>query len=610
MVRTRATRDDQAPVPPPAAVRGKGQGRGRGRARGATRAPARAAVEVPPADPARVQAPDTPTTTTTPALQETLAQFMSMYTTLAQAGFLPLAAATSQAGGGAQTPTAHTLEQRVQVEQVPEINPVQTTVPVQPEDGAAASDDEQRRLERFKKYDPPVFSGLATDDALGFLEDCHRILHTMGITRSSGVSFTAFQLRGAVYEWWRTYELDSPDEAASLTWTQFSDMFLREFVPQNLRDAWRAEFEHLCQGAMIVSERVEGMHAREREEREAKRSRELGHFSGARTPAAGHHGRGYMSRPVHSALPVASNAPTPPRFQEPYYASPVSSAPPARGAFRARDSLSSPVYVSTPVGDSIVVDRFYRSCLVTIRGFETRANLLFLNMVDFDIILGMDWLSPHYATLDCHAKTVTLAMPGIPRVEWSGTLYHTLSRVISFLKAQRMVEKGCVAYLAYVRDVSIDTPSVDSVPIQVLAIRLESICMVAASGDFKKKDGFMHMCINYPVEQSHSEELLKIQEPDIPKTAFRTQYGLYEFLVIWENHEQHLRTVLQTLRKNKLYAKFTKYEFWLDFMAFLGHVVSSEGIKVDPKKVEAMQSWPRPSSTMEIQRFLGLAGYY
>ncbi|XP_070011116.1 uncharacterized protein [Nicotiana sylvestris] len=76
----------------------------------------------------------------------------------------------------------------------------------------------------------------------------------MGISGSSGVSFTTFQLRGAAYDWWRTYELDSPDEAASLSWIQFSDMFLREFVPQSLRDAWRAEFEHFCQGAMTISE--------------------------------------------------------------------------------------------------------------------------------------------------------------------------------------------------------------------------------------------------------------------------------------------------------------------------------------------------------------------
>ena len=77
-----------------------------------------------------------------------------------------------------------------------------------------------------------------------------------------------------------------------------------------------------------------------------------------------------------------------------------------------------------------------------------------------------------------------------------------------------------------------------------------------------------------------------------------------------EDHEQHLRTVLQTLREKKLYAKFSICEFSLDSVAFLGHIVSSEGIKVDPTKVEAVHSWPRPSSATEIQSFLGLMGYY
>ncbi|XP_070002457.1 uncharacterized protein [Nicotiana sylvestris] len=86
-------------------------------------------------------------------------------------------------------------------------------------------------------------------------------------------------------------------------------------------------------------------------------------------------------------------------------------------------------------------------------------------MVDFDIILGMDWLSPHCAILNFHAKIVMLAMQGVPLVGWRGTLDHTPSRFISFLKAQRMVEKGCDAYLAYVRDVSINTLSVDSFPV-------------------------------------------------------------------------------------------------------------------------------------------------
>ncbi|XP_070010306.1 uncharacterized protein [Nicotiana sylvestris] len=80
----------------------------------------------------------------------------------------------------------------------------------------------------------------------------------------------------------------------------------------------------------------------------------------------------------------------------------------------SRDSLSSPVYVSTPMGDSLIVDHVYRSCLIDRSGFETRADLLLLSMVDFNVILGMDWFSAHYAILACHTKTVTLTMLGVP----------------------------------------------------------------------------------------------------------------------------------------------------------------------------------------------------
>ncbi|XP_070041576.1 uncharacterized protein [Nicotiana tomentosiformis] len=86
-------------------------------------------------------------------------------------------------------------------------------------------------------------------------------------------------------------------------------------------------------------------------------------------------------------------------------------------------------------------------------------------MVDFGVILGMDWMLPYRAILDCHVKMVTLAMPGLPRLEWKGTSGHSTSKVISYMKARRMVEKGFLAYLVYSRDPSTDVPSMDSVPI-------------------------------------------------------------------------------------------------------------------------------------------------
>ncbi|KAK1682066.1 hypothetical protein QYE76_042914 [Lolium multiflorum] len=143
---------------------------------------------------------------------------------------------------------------------------------------------------------------------------------------------------------------------------------------------------------------------------------------------------------------------------------------------------------------------------------------------------------------------------------------------------------------------------------------------------------------------------LKIREHDIPKTAFVTRYGSYEytvmpfgltnapsyfmnmmnkvfmefldkFVVVFiddiliyskskEEHEQHLRLILEKLREHKLYAKFSKCEFWLSEVGFLGHVISKEGIAVDPSKVAAVTEWAPPKNVGEIRSFLGLAGYY
>jgi hypothetical protein len=77
-----------------------------------------------------------------------------------------------------------------------------------------------------------------------------------------------------------------------------------------------------------------------------------------------------------------------------------------------------------------------------------------------------------------------------------------------------------------------------------------------------------------------------------------------------EEHEQHLRVVLGKLRAHKLYAKFSKCEFWLEKISFLGHILTAEGVAVDPGKVETVSNWQRPTNVSEIRRFLGLAGYY
>ena len=77
-----------------------------------------------------------------------------------------------------------------------------------------------------------------------------------------------------------------------------------------------------------------------------------------------------------------------------------------------------------------------------------------------------------------------------------------------------------------------------------------------------------------------------------------------------EEHSQHLRHVLETLREEKFFAKFSKYEFWIRRVDFLGHVVSEDGVHVDPSKIKAIEGWATPRTPTEIRKILGLDGYY
>ncbi|GJS67962.1 putative reverse transcriptase domain-containing protein [Tanacetum coccineum] len=197
----------------------------------------------------------------------------------------------------------------------------------------------------------------------------------------------------------------------------------------------------------------------------------------------------------------------------------------------------------------------------------------------------------------------------------------------------------------------------------------------------KKKDGSFRMCIDYrelnkltvknryplpriddlfdqlqgssvysKIDLRSGYHQLRVREEDVPKTAFRTRYGHYEFQVMpfgltnapavfmdlmnrvckpyldkfvivfiddiliysknKKEHEEHLKQILELLKKEELYAKFSKCEFWIPKVQFLGHVIDSEGIHVDPAKIESIKDWTSPKSPTEIRQFLGLAGYY
>ena len=360
-------------------------------------------------------------------------------------------------------------------------------------------------------------------------------------------------------------------------------------------------------------------------------------------------------------------------------------------------------------------------------------------MQNFEVILGMDWLSKYHASIDCNGKRVVFQPSGEEKFTFLGSSKKKMVPIISMIKARKLLEKGWTGYLANVTDTRwalkikkeevpvvneflvvfleelpglqldrqiefvIDllpgTAPISKAPYRMAPAELKELKVhlqelldkgfIRPSFSpwgapvlfIKKKDGTMRLCIDYrelnkvtiknkyplpriddlfdqlqgasvfsKIDLRSGYHQLMIKEEDIPKTAFRTRYGHYEFLVMpfsltnapaafmdmmnrvfkdlldsfvivfiddiliysrsREEHMKYLRIVLRILKEKQLYAKFKKYEFWLEKVIFLGYVVSGNGISVDPAKVEAVSNWSRPTNVSEIRSFLGLAGYY
>ncbi|KAL0549596.1 hypothetical protein IC582_014082 [Cucumis melo] len=394
--------------------------------------------------------------------------------------------------------------------------------------------------------------------------------------------------------------------------------------------------------------------------------------------------------------------------------------------------------VSTPSGECMLSKEKVKACQIEIAGHVIEVTLIVLDMLDFDVILGMDWLAANHASIDCSRKEVTFNPPSMASFKFKGGGSKSLPQVISAIRASKLLSQGTWGILASVVDTREVDVSLSSEPVVrdypdvfpeelpglpphrevEFAIELEPGTVSISRAPYrmapaelkelkvqfqelldkgfirpsvspwgapvlfvKKKDGSMRLCIDYrelnkvtvknryplpriddlfdqlqgatvfsKIDLRSGYHQLRIKDEDVPKTAFRSRYGHYEFIVMSfgltnapavfmdlmnrvfrefldtfvivfiddiliyskteAEHEEHLRMVLQTLRDNKLYAKFSKCEFWLKQVSFLGHVVSKAGVSVDPAKIEAVTGWTRPSTVSEVRSFLGLAGYY
>ncbi|GKD61193.1 putative reverse transcriptase domain-containing protein [Tanacetum coccineum] len=236
----------------------------------------------------------------------------------------------------------------------------------------------------------------------------------------------------------------------------------------------------------------------------------------------------------------------------------------------------------------------------------------------FDVIISMDWLVKHDAVIDCGEKVVRIPY-GNKTLTVESDKGMSRLKVISCIKACKYVERGCHLFLAHVTEKKSKEKRLEDVPVirdfnEVFPDDLPGL----------PPPRQVRACLQSGYHQ------LRIKEEDIPITAFRTRYGHFEFQVMpfgWTNapamfmdlmnqvckpyldkfvivfiddilvyskdeeeHGKHLKIILELIKKERLNAKFSKCDFWLDSVQFLGHVIDRDGVHVDPAKIKAIKN--------------------
>ncbi|GJZ98811.1 putative reverse transcriptase domain-containing protein [Tanacetum coccineum] len=253
-------------------------------------------------------------------------------------------------------------------------------------------------------------------------------------------------------------------------------------------------------------------------------------------------------------------------------------------------------------GQLVEIDKVIKGCKLEIEGHVFDINLIPFGSGSFVVIIGMDWLSNHKAEIICHEKVVMIPL-----------LDGKILRVLG----ERPEEK------VFLNDLS-GLP-----PVREIKFQIEIIpgAMPVVKSPYRPTPSEMEdLELNkltvknrYPLPRiddlfdqlQGSQYFSKIDlRPYLDKFLTVVIDDIFIYSKTREEHEVHLGLVLEFLKKEKLYAKFSKCEFWLREVQFLGHVINGNGIHVDPSKIEAVKNWEAPRTPYEVRSFLGLAGYY
>ncbi|XP_021995190.1 uncharacterized protein LOC110892326 [Helianthus annuus] len=239
-------------------------------------------------------------------------------------------------------------------------------------------------------------------------------------------------------------------------------------------------------------------------------------------------------------------------------------------------------------------------------------DLIPMSMGEFQVVVGMDWLARYHVKVIYNRKEIQLMSPSGKRV----TIYGEKSCspiICSFIEAYKLVQHGCKAYLAYIHDSTEESPEIKDVPIvrdfeDVFPEHLPGIppeCEVEFGIELVPGAKTVAKA-PYRLALLELQELLS-QLQDLHDKGF-----IRSSLSPWgasseTDHECHLCEVLETLKRVRLYAKFSKYAIWLREVQFLGHVISADGVSVDLSKIYVVSNWKPPKNPSGTRGFLGLA---